>query len=206
MHLTNVAIQKHSEGYSHAHGGKWSLKNLRQYIEGTRGTPAAVTLMEDVGWVIVHSLKAVQNVIINDKHCFECYGFDIMIDNKLKPWLLEVNASPSLSTTTLDDKQLKTQLIDEVLDLAVPPHMIEAAQSSCKPARPRRGSTSAAAAGFPTNFELLYDEAIEIEAGRRAVEASAARAGGRRGSEATGGGQWSKVASGRRAFNTPHWA
>ena len=28
VHLTNVAIQKHNEGYKNSHGGKWSLKNL----------------------------------------------------------------------------------------------------------------------------------------------------------------------------------
>ena len=60
VHLTNVAIQKNSDGYSHSHGFKWSLKNLRAYIEGTRGLEAAEKLMEDIGWLIVHSLKAVQ--------------------------------------------------------------------------------------------------------------------------------------------------
>ena len=30
--------------------------------------------------VMLHSLKAVQPVIINDKHCFECYGYDLLID------------------------------------------------------------------------------------------------------------------------------
>ena len=68
VHLTNVAIQKNSEEYQRSaqgHGFKWSIKNLITYIEGTRGMEAAEKLMEDMGWLMVHSLKAVQNAMIH---------------------------------------------------------------------------------------------------------------------------------------------
>ena len=38
-----------------------------------------------------------------------------IIDSNLKPWLIEVNASPSLSTTTTVDKILKRKLMSDTI-------------------------------------------------------------------------------------------
>lgn len=72
-------------------------------------------------WIAGHSLKAVAPMMLSDPHCFECYGYDIIIDSNLKPWLIEVNASPSLSTTTNTDHFLKLNLIDAILNVVLPP-------------------------------------------------------------------------------------
>ena len=49
--------------------------------------------------------------------CFEVYGFDVMVDAKLRPWLLEVNVAPSLSSSSPYDKQVKTMLLCDTLHL-----------------------------------------------------------------------------------------
>jgi len=112
--------QKHSEEYNEDHGGKWSISNLRLYLEGAHGKAITDKLFEDIEVIVITSLKAVQNIMINDKHCFEMYGYDILIDSGLRPWLLEVNASPSLSATTTDDRMLKTRLINDVMAIVAP--------------------------------------------------------------------------------------
>lgn len=48
------------------------------------------------------------------------YGYDILLDSNLKPWLIEINASPSLSTTTSVDKNLKLNLINDVYSIVMP--------------------------------------------------------------------------------------
>jgi tubulin polyglutamylase TTLL9 len=70
--------------------------------------------------LIIRSLQSVQKVIINDKHCFELYGFDILLDDTLKPWLIEINASPSMTANTPSDYDAKIGLLEDtyaILDL-----------------------------------------------------------------------------------------
>jgi len=35
---------------------------------------------------------------------FEIYGFDVILDSSLRPWLLEVNVGPDLSSSSPYDK------------------------------------------------------------------------------------------------------
>merc|ERR1712013_101485 len=120
VHLTNVAIQKHSDDYNPNHGNKWSFSNVMLYIESNFGNTAAAQMMKQIKDIIIYSLLSVKNVLINDKHCFECYGFDIIIDSALKPWLIEINASPSLSATTKADSKFKKKLIFDLFRVVVP--------------------------------------------------------------------------------------
>lgn len=47
--------------------------------------------------------------------CFHILGFDIMLDNKCKPYLLEVNHSPSFTADSPLDEQVKGGLIRDAI-------------------------------------------------------------------------------------------
>lgn len=48
--------------------------------------------------------------------CFEIFGFDIMMDEDLKVWLLEMNHMPSLSGSSPLDTAIKTGVVNGALD------------------------------------------------------------------------------------------
>jgi tubulin polyglutamylase TTLL6/13 len=49
--------------------------------------------------------------------CYEILGFDIFFDSNLKPWILEVNHSPSFSTDSPLDFKIKKNLIADTIKL-----------------------------------------------------------------------------------------
>jgi len=49
--------------------------------------------------------------------CFEILGFDVIIDSKGKPYLLEVNHAPSFNDDTALDKQVKRNLLIDTFRL-----------------------------------------------------------------------------------------
>ena len=49
--------------------------------------------------------------------CFQILGFDLLIDNKFKPWLLEVNASPSFATDSSLDYKIKKNVLADAFRL-----------------------------------------------------------------------------------------
>ena len=56
-------------------------------------------------------------------NCFEMLGFDVLIDDKQEPWLLEVNLSPSLNCDSPLDQKIKADMICDLFNLAGVVHM-----------------------------------------------------------------------------------
>ncbi|XP_056588553.1 probable tubulin polyglutamylase TTLL9 isoform X3 [Triplophysa dalaica] len=115
VHLTNVAVQKTAPDYDPEKGCKWQMHQLRRYLTAKHGLDTVQTLFQEIDNIFIRSLLSVQKTIINDKHCFELYGYDILLDQDLKPWLIEVNASPSLTASSQEDFDMKYRLLEDTL-------------------------------------------------------------------------------------------
>jgi len=81
-------------------------------------------IFEKIKDVIIKTILSIENPIVTSmggtkykQSCFEIYGFDILIDSSFKPWLLEVNVSPSLSSSSPMDKFIKTLLLSDCFSL-----------------------------------------------------------------------------------------
>lgn len=66
-------------------GCKWQMQQLRRYLSARHGAERVEALFRNIDGIFIRSLQSVQKVIINDKHCFELYGYDILLDQALKP-------------------------------------------------------------------------------------------------------------------------
>lgn len=122
MHLTNYSVNKHSRMYSTDDevGTKRKLSTLNRIL-ANEGYDVS-ELWANIDDVII---KTVLSALPMLKHnysasfpshdmiqaCFELLGMDILIDSKMRPFVLEVNHSPSFHTNEQVDKEVKEALI-----------------------------------------------------------------------------------------------
>lgn len=130
MHLTNYAINKTNENYLQAdnlgEGHKRSLSYFFKYLDMQGHNSQSV--LHQIKLVIIKTLIAVQPMLrhtyrscqpdnYDNNMCFEVLGFDIFLDQTLKPYILEVNHDPSFETDTALDFKIKKQLIGDTFKL-----------------------------------------------------------------------------------------
>ncbi|KAM5325438.1 LOW QUALITY PROTEIN: tubulin monoglutamylase TTLL4 [Glossophaga mutica] len=130
MHLTNYSVNKKNAEYqanadeTACQGHKWALKALWSYLsqKGVNSDAIWEKIKDVVVKTIISSEPYVTSLlkmyVQRPYSCHELFGFDIMLDENLKPWVLEVNISPSLHSNSPLDISIKGQMIRDLLNLA----------------------------------------------------------------------------------------
>ncbi|NXC42458.1 TTLL4 polyglutamylase, partial [Penelope pileata] len=130
VHLTNYSVNKKNTEYKSnsdetaCQGHKWALKALWNYL--TQKGVNSEAIWEKIKDIVIKTIIASEPYVNNlvkmyvrrPYCCHELFGFDIMLDENLKPWILEVNISPSLHSNSPLDVSIKGQMIRDLLNLA----------------------------------------------------------------------------------------
>lgn len=130
MHLTNYSINKLSASYTQnedaeaCQGHKWTLKALWSFLETEHKVDVAA-LQDSIVDVVIktmicgeHSISQMTRANQQSRYCsYELFGIDILLDSKLKPWLLEVNISPSLHSSSPLDLAVKGPLVRDLFNI-----------------------------------------------------------------------------------------
>merc|ERR1719171_1358896 len=98
------------------------MPQLREYLKASN---IDCDVMEArIKDTIIKTLIAVEPEMVGSRGnkegsspAFEIYGFDVLVDRSLKPWVLEVNIMPSFSSSSNYDKRVKTMLMCDTFQL-----------------------------------------------------------------------------------------
>ena len=132
IHLTNYSINKNNQHGSIAQntaegeacGTKWSFRALRQVLKKHQVNDER--LFSRIKDIVIKTIISTEPILNNAfkmhvphrNNCFQLFGLDIMIDDEMNPWLLEVNLSPSLACDSPLDHRIKANLVSDLFNLA----------------------------------------------------------------------------------------
>ncbi|MBN3306480.1 TTLL2 polyglutamylase, partial [Amia calva] len=119
-HLTNTSINKFGPSYTTdkervGPGCKWTMSKFRCFLHSQ--DIDELLLWQRITSIVTLTLLTVAPSVPPSPNCMELFGFDVLIDNNYKPWLLEVNCSPALSLDCPADVTVKKGLLHDLFDL-----------------------------------------------------------------------------------------
>lgn len=131
MHLTNYFINKNNQEYEvnndcdSLNGCKWTLKRFWRYLREHYTHVDAQQLWDKIVDIIIKTVICCEGPMTrlshqnckNDYTSFELFGFDIILDEDFKPWILEVNITPSLKSESDLDTKVKYGVIKDMFNL-----------------------------------------------------------------------------------------
>ncbi|XP_052098054.1 tubulin polyglutamylase ttll6-like isoform X18 [Mytilus californianus] len=128
MHLTNYAINKHSEDFvrDDEAGSKRRISTINRFLKDkgydidkmwTEIDDVVIKTLISAHSILKHNYRTCFPNHVKGSACFEILGFDILLDRKLRPQVLEVNHSPSFNTDSELDREIKGALVMDSLNL-----------------------------------------------------------------------------------------
>ncbi|KAM6324294.1 LOW QUALITY PROTEIN: putative tubulin polyglutamylase TTLL2 [Aegotheles albertisi] len=118
-HLTNTSINKYRPSYKKYKEGigcgcKWTFSKFQYYLQifGVND----MLFWQKINNIVILTLLAATPLPVSS-NCFEHFGFDILIDAKFKPWLLEVNYNLVLCLDCSIDDSVKRKLLHDIVEL-----------------------------------------------------------------------------------------
>lgn len=117
-HLTNHCIQKEmSQNYGrYEEGNEMFFDEFRLYLLNTHGVTLESTILPQIKHIIKSCLSCIE-ASISTKHLsyqsFQLFGFDFMVDESFKVWLIEINGAPACA------QKLYSELCQGIVDVAI---------------------------------------------------------------------------------------
>lgn len=71
--------------------------------------------------MIIDTIVAGRKAFIGRKREFELFGYDFLVDEDLRTWLIEVNTNPYLGVPNDYIKDLLNKMLDDMLKLVADP-------------------------------------------------------------------------------------
>ncbi|XP_026134746.1 tubulin--tyrosine ligase-like isoform X2 [Carassius auratus] len=117
-HLTNHCIQEeHSQNYGrYEEGNEMFFDEFRQYLLSTHSVAMETSILPQIKHIIRSCLTCIEPAI-STKHLsyqsFQLFGFDFMLDESFKVWLIEINGAPACA------QKLYPELCQGIVDVAI---------------------------------------------------------------------------------------